>query len=86
MKRIISEFSRIFILTILTTLSCNFKTGFAQQQQNANAYTFWDFGKDANDIENVEQKIWIALPAHFKPMGYDLEVDCGSCSRRLLRI
>ncbi len=63
MKKIISEFSRIFILTILATLSCNFKTGFAQQQQNANAYTFWDFGKGANDIENVEQKIWIALPA-----------------------
>ena len=36
----------------------------AQQQQNANAYAYWDFGHNANDIENVDQKIWIAKPAN----------------------
>jgi len=35
-----------------------------QQQQNANAYAYWDFGRNANDIENVDQRIWIAKPAN----------------------
>jgi len=33
-----------------------------QQQQNSNAYAYWDFGGKA--IENVDQKVWIAKPAN----------------------
>ena len=28
----------------------------AQQQQYANAYTYWDFGQGSDDVQNVEQK------------------------------
>lgn len=35
----------------------------AQQQQYANAYAHWDFGADVNDIENIDQRIWIAKSA-----------------------
>ena len=48
----------IFITVVLATAA------FAQQQQNSNAYAYWDFGGKANDIENVDQKVWIAKPAN----------------------
>lgn len=35
----------------------------AQQQQYANAYAFWEFGDKVNDVESIDQTIWIAKPA-----------------------
>ena len=63
MKKFFSGYSKLFIVSILTIFTGILSPGHAQQQQYANAYTFWDFGEDANDVENVEQKIWIAMPA-----------------------
>ncbi|HRI03160.1 MAG TPA: DUF3472 domain-containing protein [Pyrinomonadaceae bacterium] len=36
---------------------------FAQQQQYANAYAYWDFGDSVNDVSNVDQKIWVVRQA-----------------------
>lgn len=33
------------------------------QQQNANAYVYWDFGQKTDDIWNIDQEIWIAQTA-----------------------
>lgn len=33
------------------------------QQQYANAYAFWDFGNNTDDIYNIDQQIWIAQTA-----------------------
>lgn len=63
MKKFFSGYSKLFIVSILTIFTGILSPGHAQQQQYANAYTFWDFGEAANDVENVEQKIWIAMPA-----------------------
>jgi hypothetical protein len=62
MKKSLRYYIRLFIgsIVILTGVFCR---GFAQQQQYANAYTYWDFGEDVNDVQNVEQKIWVAMPA-----------------------
>ncbi len=35
----------------------------AQQQQKSNAYVFWDFGDQADNVENIDQKIRIAKTA-----------------------
>jgi anti-sigma B factor antagonist len=50
-------------LLILVALTSTITVAQLQQQQNANAYAYWTFGSGANDIENVDQKIWIAKPA-----------------------
>jgi len=63
MKKLLRGYIRLFIGSGLIILTSIFGRGYAQQQQYANAYTYWDFGEDANDVQNVEQKIWIAMPA-----------------------
>ncbi len=63
MKKLISVFSISLLVSFITISAVVLSPCQAQQQQYANAYTFWDFGNDAVDISNVEQKIWIALPA-----------------------
>jgi hypothetical protein len=63
MKRLFSVYNRLLLVSILAVSAVVFSPCQAQQQQYANAYTFWDFGNDVNDIDNVEQKIWIAMPA-----------------------
>lgn len=63
MKKGIPGYRRFFILGLFTVLIAIVSPGFAQQQQYANAYMFWDFGQGADDVQNVEQKIWVAMPA-----------------------
>jgi hypothetical protein len=55
--------ARLLIISLIITLSGIVCSVHAQQQQYANAYTFWDFGQSADDVQNVEQNIWIAKPA-----------------------
>lgn len=63
MKKSLSYYARLLIGSFIIIFIAIFSRGFAQQQQYANAYTFWNFGEDANDIQDVEQKVWIATPA-----------------------
>ncbi len=63
MKKLLLSYIKILVVNILIILTCIFNPTNAQQQQYANAYTYWDFGEDANDVQNVEQKIRIAMPA-----------------------
>jgi len=63
MKKLIPVYVTLFLVSMLMVLTGIFNPVYAQQQQYANAYTFWNFGEDANDVQNVEQKIWIAMPA-----------------------
>lgn len=63
MKKLLPGCTRLFIVSMLIIFTGIFCPLHAQQQQYANAYTFWDFGQDADDVQNVEQKIWIAMPA-----------------------
>jgi len=63
MKKLSPGYSKLLIVSMLTLFTAIFNPANAQQQQYANAYTYWDFGEDANDVQNVEQKIWIAMPA-----------------------
>jgi hypothetical protein len=51
-------------LLLLSTIIALSSVVIAQQQQNANAYAYWDFGRNANDIENVDQRVWVAKPAN----------------------
>ena len=62
MKRI-SILSAIYFSCILLMAPCIFNAAYAQQQQYANAYTFWKFGEGADNVQNIEQKIWIAKQA-----------------------
>jgi len=55
--------ARLLIISLIIILNSIVYSVHAQQQQYANAYTFWDFGQDADDVQNVEQNIWIAKPA-----------------------
>jgi len=54
-------FKAILFVCITVVLTA---AAFSQQQQNANAYAYWDFGRNSNDIENVDQRVWIAKPAN----------------------
>lgn len=63
MKKSSAGYPSLFMIILLITSTGLFNKSFAQQQQYANAYAFWDFGQDADDIQNVDQKIWIAKPA-----------------------
>lgn len=54
---------RLSFLGIFATVLFSFTAALAQQQQYANAYAYWDFGGDVNDVINIDQKIWIAKPA-----------------------
>ena len=62
MKKSETGYSRLIIAVMLIVTGI-FSPALAQQQQNANAYTFWDFGPASDDVQNVEQKIWVAMPA-----------------------
>ncbi len=64
MKKFPAVINLLSALSIFIILSATILPAHAQQQQYANAYTFWDFGQGADDVQNVEQKIWIALPAN----------------------
>ncbi len=64
MKKLSAVLNLLSAVSIFTILTVSFPTANAQQQQYANAYTFWDFGQGADDVQNVEQKIWIAMPAN----------------------
>ncbi len=63
MEKLRTSFRRLSLFIFNLILTAIFSTTGAQQQQYANAYTFWNFGNDSNDIINVKQKIWIAKPA-----------------------
>ncbi|MDQ6844184.1 MAG: hypothetical protein M3Z92_07520 [Bacteroidota bacterium] len=63
MKKLSASLAFLFSICIFTFLTCTFLPAHAQQQQYANAYTYWDFGQGSDDVQNVEQKIWIAMPA-----------------------
>ena len=63
MKTYPSLYARLLAAGIALMLSSMFFSVQAQQQQYANAYTYWDFGQGSDDVQNVEQKIWIAQPA-----------------------
>ncbi|MEO6733025.1 MAG: hypothetical protein ABIN01_17505 [Ferruginibacter sp.] len=63
MKKGIQRYTRLLVVSSIILFTGIFSPGHAQQQQYANAYTFWDFGQDADNVQNVEQKIWIAMPA-----------------------
>ncbi len=55
---------RIFLIfAILAMIAGTAMVASAQQQQYANAYAFWEFGDKVNDVENIDQTIWIAKPA-----------------------
>jgi len=56
-RRLVSIASVIVLTVALWTAVAG------QQQQNANAYAFWEFGDKANDIQYIDQTIWIAKPA-----------------------
>jgi len=59
----------------------------AQQQQYSNAYAYWLFGENSDDVENIDQKIqvvkpapatqwvimwnWVADPAHGGYLGFN---------------
>lgn len=58
--RISGTFAYLMLLLALVGYA---SPALAQQQQYANAYAHWDFGADVNDIENVDQTIWIAKSA-----------------------
>ncbi|MEO8862459.1 MAG: hypothetical protein ABI358_13615 [Ginsengibacter sp.] len=64
MKKLPIGFNLLLTASIFTILLANVLPANAQQQQYANAYTFWDFGQGADNVQNVEQKIWIAKPAN----------------------
>lgn len=64
MKKLPALPNHLLALCIFTVLSGAFLSANAQQQQYANAYTFWDFGQGTDNVLNVEQKIWIAMPAN----------------------
>ena len=63
MKTYPSLHARLLVTGIVIILNGMFCSVNAQQQQYANAYTYWDFGQGSDDVQNVEQKIWIAQPA-----------------------
>ncbi|MBS1793903.1 MAG: DUF3472 domain-containing protein [Acidobacteria bacterium] len=48
---------------VLIVAAGGFSAVSAQQQQYANAYAYWNFGGEVDDVVNVDQKIWIAQPA-----------------------
>jgi hypothetical protein len=56
----LSAYSAAMIVLVVVMASA----AYAQQQQYANAYAFWQFGEKANDIENVDQTVWIVKPAN----------------------
>ncbi len=60
MKKTFFNHFAIFSAGILFLLFISTLPALAQQQQYANAYAYWDFGNEVNDVENVDQKIWIA--------------------------
>ncbi|MEO8111418.1 MAG: hypothetical protein ABI594_15345 [Ginsengibacter sp.] len=64
MKKLPALPNHLRTLSIFIILSGAFLSATAQQQQYANAYTFWDFGQGTDNVLNVEQKIWIAMPAN----------------------
>lgn len=64
MKKLPALPNHLLALCIFTVLSGAFLSANAQQQQYANAYTFWDLGQGTDNVLNVEQKIWIAMPAN----------------------
>ncbi len=53
--------TNLLAVAVLTLVS--FSSAFGQQQQYANAYAYWEFAKEIDSVENVEQSIWIAKPA-----------------------
>ena len=63
MKKLLPALSKLFLSVALVIFISTFNIANAQQQQYANAYVFWNFGQDADDVQNVEQIIWIARPA-----------------------
>jgi hypothetical protein len=64
MKKLRTVFHLLLTASIFIILLANVLPANAQQQQYANAYTFWDFGQGSDNVQNVEQKIWIAKPAN----------------------
>jgi hypothetical protein len=54
---------KFFVTAILAVILCGFSSVLAQQQQYANAYAYWDFGDEVNDVVNIDQKIWVAKSA-----------------------
>jgi hypothetical protein len=62
-KNLSADFGKLLIIGIFAIILCSYIPCLAQQQQYANAYAYWDFGDEVNDIANVDQKIWIAKPA-----------------------
>jgi hypothetical protein len=63
MKNLSTNYYKLLIFGIFVIILSCFTPVSAQQQQYANAYAYWDFGDEVNDVENVDQKIWIARPA-----------------------
>jgi hypothetical protein len=63
MKKLAPLSTSVLVASMLFVIVCVSMSGFAQQQQYANAYTYWDFGQGADDVQNVEQNIWVAMPA-----------------------
>jgi hypothetical protein len=63
MKNLLIDHGRFLTIGILLVIIFGLTSAFAQQQQYANAYAYWDFGGDVDDVQNIDQKIWIAKPA-----------------------
>jgi hypothetical protein len=61
MKKYAASSRHPFLFLIVFSLISG--SSFAQQQQYANAYTYWDFGQASDDVQNIDQKIWLAQPA-----------------------
>lgn len=63
MKRLSPLYTRLVMINIIIAINSIFCVSYAQQQQYANAYAFWDFGQNSNAVQTVDQKIWVALQA-----------------------